>query len=325
MLLLSQHLILSNARSLIRRVDMTGTGDTSSQPAILLDDYEVSSVSEHWSNQVVYAIFTSKSPSYHDNLRAQLDTWAKKPHSEGRFVAVAGRDYPQEWQEPGRILASNCEDGPDSLSCKEAKLIAEGGARGAAWIFIIGEDNSVDTNKLEAFLATRSVDSPEAWGAPGCGAHLGQFCPDVDKNGGFCGGAGYALNRAVLAQLLSKGVPALNKEYNHPEWPNDMMTSCALRQRNIKLGLKDQMYGNPYFGKSEYMRTINDGFITLHYVKPPTMRWIHAVRNNDTSSAESLVASTFEGPGCEIGKQKGHEDEYNACLEQEAKKEKGSQ
>jgi len=113
-------------------------------------------VSARWTDNIVYAVFTSSIEKHHKNLVSQLKTWAAGPHDEGRFVAMGAKDYPKDWQEKGTILSSDCADTRDALACKEAWLLAEGAARDVAWLVIIGEDNWVNPKRLEAELWKRS-------------------------------------------------------------------------------------------------------------------------------------------------------------------------
>merc|ERR1719401_2763350 len=136
--------------------------------------HTVSQVSSRWGGNVVYAIFTSKIPKYHDNLLTQLATWAERPAREGRYVAVGGNDYPLEWQRNGTILASTCPDEMNGIACKEATLLAEGAARGAAWLVISGEDNYVNTRMVDRALQDKDPNELVTYGCPGCGAKL--FC-----------------------------------------------------------------------------------------------------------------------------------------------------
>merc|ERR1719356_1235511 len=137
--------------------------------------HTVSKVSEGWTGNVVYAIFTSAIPRYHEALLSQLETWAERPAKQGRYVAVGGNDYPDEWQGKN-VLRSECDDRMPGISCKEATLLAEGAARGADWLYVIGEDNYVHTEHLENWLADKDPDAAIAYGAVGCGR--GMYCQD---------------------------------------------------------------------------------------------------------------------------------------------------
>merc|ERR1719356_1265948 len=74
--------------------------------------HTVSKVSAGWTGNVVYAIFTSAIPKYHEALLAQLETWAARPAAQGRYVAVGGNNYPAEW-EGSNVLRSDCRDDMD--------------------------------------------------------------------------------------------------------------------------------------------------------------------------------------------------------------------
>jgi len=118
---------------------------------MVVKGHTVSEVSASWTGNVVYAIFTSKIPKYHEALLSQLESWAERPAKEGRYVAVGGNDYPEEWQGKN-VMRSECDDRMPGISCKEATLLAEGAARGADWLYIIGEDNYVHTKHVESWL-----------------------------------------------------------------------------------------------------------------------------------------------------------------------------
>ncbi|CAK0858242.1 unnamed protein product, partial [Prorocentrum cordatum] len=165
--------------------------------------HTVSEVSASWTGNVVYAIFTSAIPRYHEALLSQLESWAERPAKQGRYVAVGGDNYPDDWQSKN-VLRSECRDDMAGISCKEATLLSEGAARGADWLYIIGEDNYVNTKNVEKWLEDKDPDSAVAYGIVGCGRGL--FCQDVaayNAHGGFCGGGGYIISRAALQSLLA--------------------------------------------------------------------------------------------------------------------------
>jgi hypothetical protein len=238
--------------------------------------HQVSAVSAGWTGKVVYSIFTSAIERYHDALLAELDTWAKGPAGEGRFVAVGGNNYPENWQAKN-VLKSACEDNMRAISCKEATLLAEGAARGADWLYVIGEDNYVNTERIDKFLSDKDPDSVIAYGTVGCGKNL--FCHDNDdfnQAGGFCGGGGYIISRAALQRLLADGAPALHQVYDASVWPNDMTTSCQLRKHDVVLSNVGNMFGYPISDIDEYKAMAKQDFLTIHYLTPDTMRWFHA-------------------------------------------------
>jgi hypothetical protein len=182
---------------------------------MVVKGHAVSDVSERWTGNVVYAIFTSAIPRYHEALLSQLETWAERPAKQGRYVAVGGSDYPDEWQGKN-VLRSECVDKMPGISCKEATLLAEGAARGADWLYVIGEDNYVHTKHLENWLGDKDPDAAIAYGRVGCGR--GMYCEDnpaFREEGGFCGGSGYIISRAAMQNLLVDGAPALHEIYDN--------------------------------------------------------------------------------------------------------------
>lgn len=242
----------------------------------LLQQSEVSSrESLRWDGQIVYAIFTSGIPKYHNAMLAQLDTWAAKPFAEKRLVAMGGRNYPKEWQVEGSIMPSDCEDHGQALACKERALIVEAATRGAAWVVLLGEDNWMNTTALDGYLKKQDADTPQALGLLGCGRTLGRYCKEVDEQGGLCGGGTYAISRAALKKLMSDGASKLTAEYSNTTWPNDMMTSCALRRRNISLNLLPHLHGAREI-KDQTILDLAQQRFSLHNIDEPTMRWIHA-------------------------------------------------
>jgi len=247
--------------------------------------------------RVMYGIHTCGLPKYRRNLEAQLESWAEKPRRQGLFFAVAGRDYPKEWQEANTIVAAPCEDDGTGNSCKEATLIAEAARRNVSWLVILGEDNWVDTAMLEQALRRVLLDVPVGLGCLGCGMHAGQFGKRVEATGGMCGGCGEAINRAALQRLAAKGKDELVKEVGD-ETQCDMATSEALLDRDIPL--KDfpaRLSGNPRVSREELLK-LNDA-ATVHYLTPEVMRWLHAKRSGSSAAAVSRLNDiAFDQYGC---------------------------
>jgi len=280
--------------------------------------HAVSKVSARWTGNVVYAIFTSAIPKYHDALLTQLDTWAARPAAEGRYVAVGGNNYPKDWQ-GSSVLTSECGDGMGSISCKEATLLAEGAARGADWLVVTGEDNYVQTSHVEEFLSGKDPDATIAYGSVGCG--IGLFCRDdelFETSGGLCGGSGYIISRAALQLLLADGAPALHATYDKSTWPNDMTTSCQLRKHGVRLEDAEGMLGFAWFMITDLERIAHSGFLTAHYLKPPVMRWLHAeVEGAAVSVRKQLEEEAFDH-GCARGMDSGNwRREWADCLASE--------
>lgn len=278
--------------------------------------HAVSEVSERWGSNVVYAIFTSNIPKYRVKLETQLETWAARPAAEGRYVAVGAKNYPDAWQS-GSILRSSCGDDMSSISCKEATLLAEGAARGADWLVVVGEDNYVYTRHVEAFLRVQDPDRAVAFGYVGCGR--GKYCHDsaqFNVHGGLCGGGGYIISRAALQRLLADGAPALHKVYDKTANPNDMTTSCELVRHGTQLRHLPGMHGSPMFMIQQYVNAAHgDEIMTSHYLQPAVMRWMHAeVEEKGDSVVQKLQAEAFEH-GCAIGmNQTLWAKEYSRCV-----------
>jgi hypothetical protein len=270
--------------------------------------HTVSDVSERWGSNVVYAIFTSAIPKYRVKLEAQLETWAARPAAEGRYVAVGGKNYPDAWQS-GSILRSGCGDDMSSISCKEATLLAEGAARGADWLVVVGEDNYVYTRHVEAYLKDRDPDTAIAYGSAGCGR--GKYCRDsayFNMYGGLCGGAGYIISRAALQLLVADGAPALHKVYDNTANPNDMTTSCELVRHGARLRHQPGMHGTPMFMIQQYFNAAHgDEILTSHYLSPALMRWLHAEVEEfpQDSAMEKLQDEAFDH-GCARGMNTTH-------------------
>jgi len=268
--------------------------------------HTVSQVSARWTGNVVYAIFTSASEKYHDGLLAELGTWAEVPARQGRFVAVGGSNYPDEWQTKN-VLKSECGDSMESISCKEATLLAEGAARGADWLCVTGEDNYVHTGRVEEFLRDKDPEEAIAYGYVGCGR--GAFCRDselFEASGGLCGGSGYIISRAALRLLLAGGAPGLHAVYDNSTWPNDMTTSCQLRKREVRLASGKSMYSQPFAKIADYEGMAHSDFLSSHYISPPVMRWLHAEVEGAPDSVKMPLKEKAFDNGCAIGMDKPH-------------------
>mmetsp|Transcript_5114 Transcript_5114/g.14489 ORF Transcript_5114/g.14489 Transcript_5114/m.14489 type:complete len:341 (+) Transcript_5114:88-1110(+) len=267
--------------------------------------HTVSEVSASWTGNVVYAIFTSAIPRYHEALLSQLESWAERPAKQGRYVAVGGDNYPDDWQSKN-VLRSECGDSMQSISCKEATLLAEGAARGADWLYVIGEDNYVHTGRVEEFLRDKDPEEAIAYGYVGCGR--GAFCRDselFEASGGLCGGSGYIISRAALRLLLAGGAPGLHAVYDNSTWPNDMTTSCQLRRHGVRLETAEDMLGWPVFGIAEYERIARSGFLSAHYLRPDVMRWFHAEVEGAAESVKKQLEDKAFDHGCAVGMRTG--------------------
>jgi len=252
---------------------------------------------------VMYGVFTTAVPAYRKRLEAVMSTWGARPKSKGLFYSVAGRTYPSEWQEPDVVVgAEDCDDGVFGNSCKEASLIAEAARRNASWLVISGEDNYVDTARVETALRNMDPSVPVAMGCLGCGTGLAAYGELVARDGGLCGGCGEVLSQGALQMLAAHGRSALIKEYG-TETQCDMRTSRALRKRSIPLKpFPGELIGNPIFSQREIEQAT--GVVIFHYVMPATMRWLHALRTGGAEDQDqqlhSLAIAAFK-QGCAVG------------------------
>jgi len=265
--------------------------------------HTVSEASASWTGRVVYGVLTAAIPRKNQGVLAQLDTWAARPAAQGRYVAVGGNNYPEEWQ-GSNVLRSECGDDYESISCKEATLLAEGAARGPDWLYVIGEDNYVHTGHVEKFLRDKDPDAAVAYGGVGCGK--GMYCSDVkafEEGGGFCGGSGYFISRAALRLLLADGAPALHAIYDRTAWPGDMTTSCQLRKHEVRLadGPDRGMFGNIFWSIRDYKVIAHSGFLSAHYITPAVMRWLHAEVGGAAKSVKRPLQEKAFDKGCAIG------------------------
>jgi len=250
---------------------------------------------------VMYGVFTTAIPKYRKRLEAVMSTWGAKPKSEGRFYVVGGRTYPSQWQEPGLVVgAQDCQDEMLGNSCKEASLIAEAAKRNVSWLVVTGEDNYVDSARIEAVLRKMDPAVPAALGCLGCGKNIPQYGKFVQSDGGFCGGCGEVISQGALQLLAARGRSALIHEYG-TETQCDMSTSRALRERGIPLtSFPGELSGFPIISRKEIERS--SGVMIFHYVMPAAMRWLHALRtgNGDEKELHSLSSLAF-AKGCMQG------------------------
>jgi hypothetical protein len=236
---------------------------------------------------VLYAVMTNNKPQYQEKLKAQLDTWAADPLAQGRFVAVTGVsvDHPPPADVPGLFL-STCDDAYRGVPCKEERLMEIGASKGAEWLVILGEDNYVDTKALEQRLAYAKSSTPTVLGLVGERQNT-EFCPEASEQ--LFGGGGYALNKAALGVLLSKGQDALREEYGSDTGlQGDLATSCALVRRGVSLTELPGLVGVRITAKQSLQALMQKKPFTYHYMTPGAMRWVHAQVHQ--RSAEELLA-----------------------------------
>lgn len=254
---------------------------------------------------VVYGVMTSGGSEYREKLAAQAETWAAGLAAQGRSFAVAGRGY-AALHAAGLIVESRCPDGRSGQACKEGRILEEGYKRGADWLMVLGEDHYVNTAELEAELRQRTNASgsavPLVLGLLGCGKGGGEawgYCPEVDRLGGICGGAGYAFNRAALRALMAGGAEALRAEFGTEWMPGDMASSCAVRRRAIRLEDVSLGDANRNDREADFRELLARGMLTFHYVSPAVMRWLHAsVQKRPVAEVRALQQAAFDGGCC---------------------------
>lgn len=252
---------------------------------------------------VVYGVMTTNLPAYTEKVRAQLDTWAAGLPAAGKYFAVSGSGNEFGHQVPAQLLegvqVSTCSDLYVGVTCKEERILEIGFARGAEWLVVLGEDNYVDTAKLENTLAGLVTEKPKVLGMVACEMQA-DFCPEAVGQKSLCGGAGYILNRAAVAKLMSGGQDSLRSEYDHARGhQGDLTTSCALRRRGIEMANLPGLIGGRLMEESKWKVLVNSAPLTYHYVTPEVMHWIHAVRGgspiSETVSKERIA---FDGGCC---------------------------
>eukprot|EP00927_Polykrikos_kofoidii_P005195 TRINITY_DN12073_c0_g2_i1.p1 TRINITY_DN12073_c0_g2~~TRINITY_DN12073_c0_g2_i1.p1 ORF type:complete len:375 (+),score=32.94 TRINITY_DN12073_c0_g2_i1:57-1181(+) len=259
---------------------------------------------EKSSKLVVYGVMTTHDRPYRDKLQAQLDTWAARLPKDGRWFAVIGKGRlsPKQKAMGKSLVHSLCEDNFKGIACKEGRIVEKGYESGADWLFIVGEDNYVNTNELEKRLMSHSTTAPKqpvVLGIMGCEMDS-KLCPDASGMPSICGGGGYALNRPALEAFMSIGSAKLRSEYlKGSGLQGDMNTACVARRRSVDLVEMAGLVG----ARIMDLRQLNDLILheplTYHYMTPQTMRWLHAKLNNPKShKLAELESKAFEGGCC---------------------------
>merc|ERR1719420_1975384 len=117
--------------------------------------------------RVIFGVIANRKPNYMNVLKAHFDTWAPRVLSEGRYMAVVGagnETLPQEYR--SAFVETSCLDTYDGIACKEFENQQEAIRRNADWLVILGEDNYVDTKRMEEKLAKLYVDHLEYEASP---------------------------------------------------------------------------------------------------------------------------------------------------------------
>jgi len=259
--------------------------------------------------RIIYGVMSNARPVFAAKRLAQVETWARGLPEQRRFFVVSGRGTP-EVDGQGLIVDDRCRDDRSGISCKEARIVEEGYSRNADWLVILGEDVYVNTSWLEDTLINHRGDvagsKPVALGVLGCGKNwkknmkLEAFCPEVERDGGICGGGGYAINRAALEVLMREGTKKLRMQYTNGPEPGDMATSCALRQHRVELQPLDGLGGQRIESLLGWEQIFSaGGMFTYHYVTPDVMHWLDAlVKHESATRVKDMKALAFDRGCC---------------------------
>eukprot|EP00929_Paragymnodinium_shiwhaense_P063295 TRINITY_DN31630_c0_g1_i1.p1 TRINITY_DN31630_c0_g1~~TRINITY_DN31630_c0_g1_i1.p1 ORF type:complete len:483 (+),score=115.93 TRINITY_DN31630_c0_g1_i1:75-1523(+) len=276
---------------------------------------------------VIYGIMTCNLPAWRKNLQAQRETWAAGLVEQGRLFAVSGRrggsqkegldpDTAETSDPDAWLNVTGCQDGQWGFACKEQALIETGHRWGASWLVVLGEDNYVDTPRLENALATADKlwkDEPLALGILGC--KLPQesgYCPKAASAEGFCGGGGYAINQAALHKVLVEGSKEdLQEAYASKRGIHgDQATSCALRQQGVELIELPKLVGSRMMHKKDFHELFEEDVLSMHYMTPEVMKWVHAnKRKRPAKEIALLEQAAFDEKDCCCW----HYDEDETC------------
>lgn len=236
--------------------------------------------------KVVFGVFTSPLPQYAAQMEAVAETWAQYVPPQRLLVVGVNGSVPGITYSP----APMCQDGHvtnPGISCKEATLLATGHKLDADWVVVVGSDNYVFPRKMEQVLASEDSNKAQILGVFGCGD--GEYCED--KEGGLCGGAGYAISRAALTEMVGEardaGEQFVQESMRTAEtvcgyW-SDQVTSCIARRHGVeqvglqglygwRLGHEDDFSEDLY---REKMVSSNPKALTFHYIRPTEMHRIH--------------------------------------------------
>lgn len=190
-------------------------------------------------------------------------------------------------------------------SCKKATLVetkalnrAPGGTFSSAvciqlrtrgnfsWLFMVDDDFYLSVRHVHNVLSGFDASKLISVGIPGCGMH---FC---NKQGGYCGGGGFAMTWAALESLMQPNMSEFQRdlmaniarEKNGQSWA-DISVSCTLRRHGVSLLPIKGLYGWRIDGKRQ-KGLLNEGYLnairareplplTFHYINADEMRAIH--------------------------------------------------
>mmetsp|Transcript_120849 Transcript_120849/g.225984 ORF Transcript_120849/g.225984 Transcript_120849/m.225984 type:complete len:387 (+) Transcript_120849:123-1283(+) len=249
---------------------------------------------------VVYGVFTSPKAKYAAQLEAVLNTWGRDVPPQKLIVVGVEGTNPNVTYNPAPL----CQDGHvgnEGISCKEATLLTEGHKTGASWVIILGSDNYALPRNFEAELKRRDAAAPQILAIWGCGR--GQYCED--REGGLCGGAGYAISRAALDKMIGQGANVAQQFIEESmktareecgNW-SDQVTSCIARRRGVQQVNLDGLHGwsicadarTDVCGHTYRHILEQDEFapLTFHYLQPEEMYEIHQIKQDIDDSQKS--------------------------------------
>jgi hypothetical protein len=163
--------------------------------------------------RVHYGVMTNMGGRGPPLLRGQIETWAADLVEQGRFFAVIGNNttLPSDLRYRNDIITPvACDDGPQSVQCKEARSFQVAYERDLDWLVRMDDDTYVNSKDIEQYLTSlghEALQKPVVLSMSiGCGVKtdiVKQVCPNLYDTGGICGGGGYAINKAAMKALES--------------------------------------------------------------------------------------------------------------------------
>jgi len=261
--------------------------------------------------KVLYAVMTTNSNISQAKVRAQIETWAARPIEQGRYFVTTGyKAGPVQQLAPDVLHEVSCDDQYGGVPCKEAHMLDVAFNRSAEWVVRLDDDHYADTELIEKTLGSLK---PEDRQGPvvlalayGCGTGspaAKEYCPELAKVGGICGGGGYALNLAALSRFQSVGWHQMLKEYQalkNKLTYGDMVTSCVMLRRGMKLGhMNGGSAANGAVTIQNWEDIVKNKVLTYHHVTADLMRWIHAkLEGKPKDGVTAAEAKAFDTNGC---------------------------